>query len=391
MKIHLAILAVLALLANYMHAQSPIRVVCVGNSITEGYGLANSGVEGYPARLGALLGPGYSVMNAGVSGKTMFKNSVDSYWLTGRLEDAVAFDPHIVIIKLGTNDSDPKRWDVYKDEFYDDYVSMVQEFRKNGKNPIIFAAYCAPLFANAEQDYNIKNEIIPLIDSIREDQDLYSLDFYNNLLSDKGLFPDGVHPNAEGASKIAQISFDAIKAIDPQTNSSIIVNGSMQAGNVVSVNVGDDVELKLESADGTWSWTGPNGFTSTSREFNIYDFNAINSGGYIVIVTYDEGCTTTLKFDLNIESTNVSIAEDGISSVKEVKLFPNPTSGNFVLTNIPGNTNISVIDILGVEQIAVKTSGNNKSLNINIDSLPTGKYIIRVENEIVKSFSLLKE
>ena len=42
-----------------------IQAAFIGNSITEGYGLADAGKESYPARLKALLGSGYTVQNDG--------------------------------------------------------------------------------------------------------------------------------------------------------------------------------------------------------------------------------------------------------------------------------------------------------------------------------------
>ena len=53
--------------------QKVIRVVCVGDSITEGYGLAVQSKTGYPVELDSILGPGYTVLNSGRSATTLQK------------------------------------------------------------------------------------------------------------------------------------------------------------------------------------------------------------------------------------------------------------------------------------------------------------------------------
>ena len=53
--------------------KEPVRVACVGDSITEGAGVRDPNKR-YPAQLGVLLGANYDVKNFGVSGTTMLDN-----------------------------------------------------------------------------------------------------------------------------------------------------------------------------------------------------------------------------------------------------------------------------------------------------------------------------
>ena len=188
------------------------RVVCVGDSITEGWGLTNARVQAYPARLQEFLGTHYKVLNCGVSGSCMVKGDRATYWKSSRFVQATNFDPQIVIIKLGTNDGDPPRWNAHKGEFYDDYLAMINEFRRDGRNPKIFVCYPVPCFGTvkAPQDRTIKNEVIPLIKKVAESQNLSIIDFNTAMQPYGNLFPDGIHPNAEGAKKMAEIAFEAI-------------------------------------------------------------------------------------------------------------------------------------------------------------------------------------
>ena len=49
----------------------PIRVACVGDSITFGYGIKDRDKMSYPAQLGKRLGNKYEVRNFGVNGHTL--------------------------------------------------------------------------------------------------------------------------------------------------------------------------------------------------------------------------------------------------------------------------------------------------------------------------------
>ena len=49
----------------------PIKIACVGNSITYGAGMLNRENNAYPKQLQAMLGAGYRVENFGVNGNTL--------------------------------------------------------------------------------------------------------------------------------------------------------------------------------------------------------------------------------------------------------------------------------------------------------------------------------
>ena len=52
--------------------------------------------------------------------------------------------------------------------------------------------------------------------------------------------------------------------------------------------------LSLTITEGTnFEWSGPSGFTATSREIIVNDIGFSNAGVYTVIATNDVGCSTT--------------------------------------------------------------------------------------------------
>jgi lysophospholipase L1-like esterase len=111
-----------------------IRVACIGDSITFGSGIKFRSRDSYPAQLGRMLGNEWQVRNFGVSGATMLKNGDKPYWEQQALGDALAYNPHVVVIKLGTNDTKPQNWK-YKDEFISDYADMIGHFKRLSAQP----------------------------------------------------------------------------------------------------------------------------------------------------------------------------------------------------------------------------------------------------------------
>ena len=107
---------ILILTFSFISYAEPIRVACVGDSITFGYGIKDRDKMSYPAQLGKRLGSKYEVRNFGVNGHTLLSKGNAPYIKSKAYRDALAFAPEIVVIKLGTNDSKPMNWQ-YKSEF----------------------------------------------------------------------------------------------------------------------------------------------------------------------------------------------------------------------------------------------------------------------------------
>jgi acyl-CoA thioesterase-1 len=185
-----------------------IRVACIGDSITYGYSIKNRINDCYPAQLGRMLGPKWQVRNFGVSGATLLKKGDLPYWNQQAFKDALAYNPNVVIIKLGTNDTKPQNWK-YKDQFAADYVDMIDRFAKLPSKPRIWI--CKPVPAYGQRwgisETIIKNEVIPLIDRIARSKHVPVIDLYGPLSDKAELFPDQIHPNAEGAFDIAKVIY----------------------------------------------------------------------------------------------------------------------------------------------------------------------------------------
>ena len=183
-------------------------VACVGDSITYGAGISNRTYNSYPAQLGRMLqkfDSQWGTRNFGVSGATLLRNGDLPYIRQSAYSQALAAEPDAVIIKLGTNDSKPQNW-ALKDDFISDYLFLIDSFAELPSKPKIWICYPVPAFIDnfSIRESVIKNEIIPLIDQIAQLRDVVVIDLYTALSDAAALFPDGIHPNAEGAKLMAE-------------------------------------------------------------------------------------------------------------------------------------------------------------------------------------------
>ena len=235
-------------IGNWLDArQAPkegaVRVACLGNSITDGFGIDMASAYGYPAMLQKKLGDGYWVRNFGVSSRTMLNKGDWPYMNEPAWRDALDFKPEIVIIKLGTNDSKPENWQ-YNAEFKQDLEQMIFTLRpdlkqyadmpakkaqkamakalakaaKSGATPAKPQIYlCTPIPAFKStwniNDSVIVNGVIPIQQEVALKYGLEVIDLHTLFANDGDkVLPDGIHPDAKGAARMADIIADALRA-----------------------------------------------------------------------------------------------------------------------------------------------------------------------------------
>ncbi len=230
-------------IGNWLKArQTPrpdaIRVACVGNSITEGFGIDMCGAYGYPAELQKLLGSDYWVKNFGVSARTMLNKGDYPYMNEQAWQDAQAFKADVVLIKLGTNDSKPENWQ-YGAEFRQDLEQMILTLRpdlaqpvgkKGRKSPNKPTKPTTPTTPTAKpqiilmtpipafkptwniSDSVIVNGIIPVQQEVAQKYGLQVIDLHTLYANDGDkMLKDGIHPDGKGAHRLAEIIANELK------------------------------------------------------------------------------------------------------------------------------------------------------------------------------------
>lgn len=193
------------------------KVACVGNSITDGMGIDMSETYGYPAVLGRRLGAGYEVKNFGVSGRTMLNKGDHPYMKEQAWRDCLGWQPDVVIIKLGTNDSKDIHRQFLATEFAKDAQEMIDSLRALPSNPRIILATPIPAFRDmwTISDSVITNQIIPIIQEVAKKNNLELLDLHTPFTNEKWIQSDAIHPNSDGAAEIAKLVAEQLKKEAP--------------------------------------------------------------------------------------------------------------------------------------------------------------------------------
>ena len=196
---------------------SKIRVACIGDSITFGYGIKDP-ADTYPALLQKLLGDKYQVANFGNSGRGIILSSKRgsewrAYLKQKSHEQALAFRPDIVICNLGVNDIDAWK-DGHRAEFVPDYLTLLKAYQELPSKPRIFVwSRFAPILPASRchkwpEIFAMRGDMA----AVCERSGALPLDMFAPLLGLDGAFQgDGLHPNEKGAKAIAEATFAQIK------------------------------------------------------------------------------------------------------------------------------------------------------------------------------------
>lgn len=191
-----------------------VRVACIGNSITFGAGIRNRSRDSYPSVLARMLGDSYWVKNFGVSARTMLNKGDHPYMNEPAYKNALAFNPNIVVIKLGTNDSKSFNWK-YKADFMKDAQNMINAFKGLPSQPKIYLCYPSKAYLTGDgiNDDIISKEIIPMIKKLAKKNDLSVIDLHTAMDGMPELFPDRIHPNEKGAQVMAKAVYQSISTL----------------------------------------------------------------------------------------------------------------------------------------------------------------------------------
>ena len=195
------------------NSKQAIKVACIGDSITYGYGLYNRDSDSYPAVLQQLLGEKYEVINFGLSGRTAELSADKPYMLEDYYEKSKAFSPNIVSVMLGTNDTKKINWNAK--QFVNDYRYLLESYLTLPSRPQVYVILPPPLFDMENKDTypnqaTLKARTIPLTKAIAAQKKLTVIDVYAAFENKPYLLLDGCHPNEVGAEAIAKLVYNQI-------------------------------------------------------------------------------------------------------------------------------------------------------------------------------------
>ena len=298
--------------------ESPVlRVACVGNSVTYGYGLSDREHTAYPVVLQQLLGKGFDVRNFGHSGATLLRHGHRPYTQLPEFRQAMDFKADLVVIHLGLNDTDPRNWPNYGDEFIGDYRALIDSFRVANPQARIWICLMTPIFhrhprfQSGTRDWH--EAIQKTIRQIAATADVGLIDLHTPLYNHPELFPDALHPNAEGAAILARTVCSAITGnyggLQPST---MYGNGMvLQRGDSIVLhgmaNANDQIRVVFKGLERTVS-------AAANGEWHVV-FPCIEAGG---------------PYRLTFESLPQPLRREGSRERKRAKSQKHPSSTNTI-------------------------------------------------------------
>jgi len=184
-------------------AAGEVRVVFMGDSITEGWGMKATATS--PGR-GEFF-PGKPYINRGISGQTT------PQMLVRFRQDVIALKPKVVVVLAGTNDIAENTGKETLEEIGNNIASMSDLARANGIRVVLCSVLPASDF-HWHPGLEPAPKIRALNAWIREyaaKNGLVYVDYYSSLANVDGglkaeLSPDGVHPNKDGYDLMAPLA-----------------------------------------------------------------------------------------------------------------------------------------------------------------------------------------
>lgn len=280
-----------------LFAQEKIKVACVGNSVTYGYKVPNREINAYPSRLQNMLGDGFEVRNFGHSGATLLRKGHRPYMSLPEFRDAMAFKADLVVIHLGLNDTDPRNWPNYRQEFVNDYHALIDSMRVANPKAKVWICRMTPIshdhrrFLSGTRDWHA--QIQKAIEQVAKGyEDIELIDLYEPFHARYDLFPDALHPEVEGAKMLAEIVYGHLTGnfgglqmpayfsdnMVMQRNAPITVSGKANAAERVKVTFAGKKQKTVVAQNGTWN----------------VSFDAMPAGGPYELCVYAQ--SDTLKY-----------------------------------------------------------------------------------------------
>ena len=180
-------------------------------------------------------------------------------------------------------------------------------------------------------------------------------------------------------------------------------SGAWQQTANASLTVGDTVMFGPQPTEGgSWSWSGPNNFTATTREVSISNIQANQAGNYVATYTNTGGCQSTQTFNVTVtapctptaitpyvqinggawqQTANASLTAGG-----SVQFGPQPVVGGSWSWSGPNNFSATTREVT-ISNIQANQAGNYVATYTNSgECQSTQSFTVTVTGSILREF-----
>ncbi|MBR1719069.1 MAG: sialate O-acetylesterase [Phocaeicola sp.] len=319
-------------------AKEPIKIACVGNSITYGTGLQHRETEAYPIKLQQMLGNHYLVENFGKPGATLLYHGHRPYVQQEEFQKALQFKGDMVVIHLGINDTDPRNWPNYQDEFVRDYLSLIDYFRVSNPEVRILIAKMTPLavrhhrFESGTRDWH--QQIQLAIERVAHHANVELFDFFEPLYPYPNFLKDAVHPDKYGHQIMAKTVYGAITGnygglqmpalytdnMVLQCQQDISIQGIANANEEIKVQIAGQTVRTKSGLNGKWSVSlqplkagGPYTLTVSTKKKKLTFHNVLAGEVWL--------CSGQSNMEFMLEQSNISQKELSQINTDQIRLY----------------------------------------------------------------------
>ncbi|NDW10712.1 GDSL-type esterase/lipase family protein [Dysgonomonas sp. 520] len=348
-----------------------IKVGCVGDSNTYGAEASDRSKYAWPIQIRSMLGDKYETRNFGVNSALMMNHLNDAWKNKTAYSDNKSYDPDIIVIALGTNDSKDNYWDAVK--FKKSYVDLINEFKGYSAEPEIYMAIPIKAYSSSWSinDQTIREKVTPVMQEISKEMGLPLIDLYAVTTDIANLMAsDGIHPKDKGLGIMARKIADIMLLEKP----------------TIEIN-----STKTSSKCAAYYWYKDNVLINDANEAT---YTATAAGNYkVAIKLTDETNDVIVSEPIEVAQANavLSAIYNPLSSISvperdkvTVVSFPDYVQ----VSNADGAT-LSLYNIGGRKVTEIKLNGDKEL--VDTASLTKGIYICKVsKGDIVTTTKIMK-
>ncbi|MFT6147362.1 MAG: hypothetical protein ACJAUH_000039 [Saprospiraceae bacterium] len=192
--------------------QPILKIALIGDQMVLGKKVKNEENHTYPIQLKSLLGENFILETFAVKDATVLRKGNKPIWQDTLFQDAQDFQPDIVIIHLGWNDTKIRNWWRHGDEFVTNYEEIIDTFLALESQPKVILCRPTRIFdiVNGMNDSTLTIGVLPDIDSLGAWKNLELINLYEILAHRGDLFKEGVYPNKTACRIMAETIYDAV-------------------------------------------------------------------------------------------------------------------------------------------------------------------------------------
>jgi hypothetical protein len=117
------------------------------------------------------------------------------------------------------------------------------------------------------------------------------------------------------------------------------------------------------------------------------DFTFANTSASISVI-YAFGVDVSLSYHSGRGSRTLTRSSLGVEdfSLNAAKVYPNPSNGNFIVNSNSAVKKLHVYSQIGLFVKAIEYDGNSNQVEVNLKGLPSGVYLIELQNDADKAW-----